>query len=211
MIINPQAPHPEKNAGYMFREIFKDDCYRIRRLPFQPAAFLDIGANVGFFAVYARALFPNAIIRSLEPCAVTAKCLRENVAWLNVEVIEGALGKRGTLFLEAHRDGDGSNLFRLSATGQPVESKPLQEWIEGLPRPLVIKLDCEGGEESILQDPEALKTLATTDHWAMEYHAQLNTIKSPEAAQILHAADPRTITDRRLPATVNLFISNHQP
>lgn len=51
----------------IFNDICARDAYRMKEVPFMPDVVIDIGANVGVFTSYARFIFPNAQIVSVEP------------------------------------------------------------------------------------------------------------------------------------------------
>src|SRR5439155_10543024 len=68
------------------------------------ATILDVGANVGQFALAATARFPNAVIHSFEPVPDVAATLRRNVKGVRAVTVHGiALGAQ-TGSLRFHRN-----------------------------------------------------------------------------------------------------------
>ena len=57
------------NGGYngLYGEVVTEDCYRLKTLGFVPDVIFDLGANIGVFTRYARDMFNNAKIISVEP------------------------------------------------------------------------------------------------------------------------------------------------
>jgi FkbM family methyltransferase len=211
MVINPQAPHPMRNAAQMFREIYTQDCYKMRSVQFNPATIIDIGANIGMFSVYTRALFPSAYIMAIEPCLATYEVLQQNIAWLNICHRRAALGNGERFREHIHQDGDGSNQCRVDGTGEEVASFTLRDFINthGL-EPFILKMDCEGGEASLLKSAEDSALLAKAGHWAMEYHAKIIGVSAFDAFQVFSKADPRTVSDGRLHEDVCMFWSHNK-
>jgi FkbM family methyltransferase len=116
--------------------------------------FVDVGANVGFHAVFAAKL--GARVVAVEPVPWTLELLRANV-WrhgADVEVVEAAASDaRGTVRIEvddAHRSG-----ARIGAEGLEVRVAPLDELVpEGAVD--VLKVDVEGAEPRVLRGAAAI-------------------------------------------------------
>ena len=65
-------------ARFMYDEIFKEDCYGVD-LPEQPLV-IDVGANIGMFAIFIKQRYPDAEVLSFEPMPESASLLRRNIA-----------------------------------------------------------------------------------------------------------------------------------
>lgn len=93
----PKAAAPE--SKFIYREIFDDRCYEQCGIaPSQKGVVLDVGANVGLFALRMKQLAPSCRVYSFEPAPPTNACLRENVELEGVEVLDVALSDRpGTM------------------------------------------------------------------------------------------------------------------
>jgi len=57
----------ERGVKVAFAELIFGDCYGLEKVKIPATTVLDIGANVGIFAVAARKAFPDAVIHSYEP------------------------------------------------------------------------------------------------------------------------------------------------
>jgi len=194
----------------MFREIFMDDCYRLRTVKTEPSAVLDIGANVGFFAVYARALFPYAEILCIEPTPETIGFLIQNTAWLNVKITHLALGNGAPLYPSTHVNGDGSNQCQQTGRGATVPTETLAQLLGRVnPKSVMVKMDCEGGEAYVLRNAADLAQFPKLLHWAMEFHTRMSGMSFQDAHSILLTADSRT-TMGKVSGDVCLFWSNQE-
>lgn len=98
---------PKGSDAVVFRQVFTDRQYELRRLAQWPdidAAFrrvvrdgrtpliIDAGANNGASALWFAREFPSARIVAVEPSAPSAALCRENTFGLDVDVLEMALG-----------------------------------------------------------------------------------------------------------------------
>lgn len=64
--VSVQLPN-EKGVRVAFMELLIADCYGLEQAVLPVRTVLDIGANVGLFALAARNAFPEAVIHSYEP------------------------------------------------------------------------------------------------------------------------------------------------
>jgi FkbM family methyltransferase len=69
----------EREARWVYEEIFQQDCYAGMRLP-DDAFIVDVGANIGLFSYFIRRQLPAARILAFEPMPETAAALRLNAA-----------------------------------------------------------------------------------------------------------------------------------
>jgi FkbM family methyltransferase len=183
----------------MFREIWIEGCYRPRGLSRDAdATIVDIGSNVGVFAIWAAVSFPRARVIAVEPAKELGHWLRSNLArngLENVTVVEtacgGAMGsavlnRRGpgamnTLYA---KDNYGSDFTRGDVT-RVVTLEALFDEL-GIESCDLLKLDCEGAEYEILLNSSA-GLLARIDNIVMEYHVGLNDHTPAELARHLEA------------------------
>lgn len=64
---------------YVYQEIFADRCYLRHGIVLPPeAVIIDIGANIGLFALFARAERPDATVYSFEPSPIAFRALEAN-------------------------------------------------------------------------------------------------------------------------------------
>ncbi|HVW55709.1 MAG TPA: FkbM family methyltransferase [Rhizobiaceae bacterium] len=127
------------------------------------SVFVDIGANVGTYTLWAsRLVGPAGRVVALEPHPRTYAKLRFNILAneaLNIVVLNVAAGnEEGTALLRFDGGGNIGGASLLASEGGasdvsvPITMRPLKTLIEnaGLPRPDVIKVDIEGFEDQAL-------------------------------------------------------------
>jgi FkbM family methyltransferase len=113
---------------------------------------IDAGANIGAASLYFSQLYPNAKFVAIEPDSENAQLARHNLAGLDAQVIEGALGKEiGTMYIN---DVDYSPIaYRVGETGnKAVKSHTIPSIMSEFDSgyfPLILKIDIEGGEHIV--------------------------------------------------------------
>ena len=81
-------------ARFIYDEIFRFGCYDVICLPEQ-SLVIDVGANIGMFALFVKRRYPGAEIMAFEPAPVSAACFRQNIdlhGLDDVSIAEIALG-----------------------------------------------------------------------------------------------------------------------
>jgi len=152
--------------------------------------FVDIGSNVGSYAIWTADL--GAEVIAVEPDQDAVLRLRENVA-LNdfiIEVQQCALaGERGRMSLTSGLDTVNHLLMDASATGQEVEVRTLDDLL-GARAAAGVKVDVEGVERLVLDG--ATRVLA--DHrigvMQLEWNEMSQLVLSEDrapVAEILHS------------------------
>jgi FkbM family methyltransferase len=143
---------------------------------------VDVGANVGQFAVAAAKFFPNVRILSFEPMPASLKKLRENLAGLiNVTIYPIALGATdGTVELRVNSHSHSSSLLPLAECHQAafpeareigtlaVKVSTLDIVLKDveLTSPVMLKLDVQGFEAMTLRGGG--ETLKRMDYVVLE-------------------------------------------
>lgn len=162
---------------YMWKEIVIDDIYGLKKIRERYGdkikSILDIGGNLGIFSVYARELFPNARIISLEALYDTFISLQANTKIYNIESYNIALGDGSTLFLKKCLEHSGANQFIKNNTNNiSIKSMTLQHIFKNLniEEPYIIKMDIEGSEMFLYQDNTCIDILKNCLYFTMEYH-----------------------------------------
>lgn len=166
-----------------FKEIFLEDVYFSgleRSLPEKPT-ILDVGANAGFFTLFAASLFPKASIYSFEPVPENFQLLqrnRERNSHVDISCFPMAVcGNDGEIFLNFELEEN----FTTAATivsGTEAGGKGLTVACVSLATIFqknkievcdLLKLDCEGAEFELLYScpPESI---AKVQRIAMEVH-----------------------------------------
>lgn len=150
-------------CGLVFAGEYDIDCQ------FNRPVILDIGANVGAFAAWAKYRWPSAIIHCYEPIASTFEILEKNMS-TRVDIIchNVAVGER----TESNRlMYYGGNNRGQCGFFQTPEQRKYGEYVNvissaELPKANIIKIDTEGSEVEILaamtQRPEV---------FLLEYHS----------------------------------------
>ena len=157
------------------KELLVGDCYRLchRR---EVRTFFDIGANVGLFSWTARHCFPRARIVAIEAHPANFECLKRNLAGLDVEAHNLALGDGRPLRCSRENKGNGCSQFTAGGKGVEVVSRRLARLFRDFKieqSGTYLKIDCEGGEASLLDTSRAETNkvlLGGVDTMVMELH-----------------------------------------
>ena len=168
---------------HTFKEIFMDECYLAgleRPIP-SGATVIDIGANAGYFTLFAVSRFADARVFSFEPVPVNYAQLERHRNLNSSKRIKcfpkAVAGQAGEISLSF----DSSDSFTTSATifkqaGQQTESIKVpcltlsQVFDENnIKKCDLLKMDCEGAEYDILYNCP-MNYLQRIDQIAMEVH-----------------------------------------
>lgn len=149
-----------------FSKIVIEDCYRLGEVRVAQT-ILDIGSNIGLFALAARRRFPDARIHCYEPNPAIVPYLQSHCAQAKCQVFPAAVGlSEGTVSLRTDNEGTlFSTTVADSSGGIPQVS--FASAVAKLGHVDILKLDCEGAEWEIFED---LATWKSVRCLAMEYH-----------------------------------------
>jgi FkbM family methyltransferase len=138
---------------FVFHEVFLSECYALASDVLENSrTIIDLGANVGLTTLFFAARAPQARFVCVEPDAVNASLLRDNVA---------ALGDRATVVEAAIAPATGRVRFdssaaswggRITAAGNTeVNSLSMPALMDryGISAIDILKVDIEGGEEEL--------------------------------------------------------------
>lgn len=177
--------------GGLYGEVVTGDTYRIRSLKFKPDLVFDIGANIGIFSRYIRNRFPEARIIAMEPDPNNCDMLRRFTDDQNMILLERALGSGSALYHGLTAVNGSGETYLSSGLGYPSEEMAkLAKARNGMEESFIptitlgqllsfyyrdgekalIKIDCEGAENSIWMDRESMDYLRRIDYIAMELH-----------------------------------------
>lgn len=155
---------------------------RLLRQGVAPRTVIDVGANVGQFAVASAKLFPDVRVHSFEPVPGCAAELRKNVSGLEmVTVYPLALGEEaGEARLRVNAYTHASSFLPATRTHReafpgvresgevPVEVSTLDRVFSDveLPGPVLLKLDVQGFEAEVIRG--GTETLKRMDYVVLE-------------------------------------------
>lgn len=171
-VIENQKIYYESKYGLSgFQSLLARDQYLIRENFAFANTIVDVGANVGFFAIATRQIFPNAKIYCLEPIKAIFDCLKKNMLnssktkLFNVAVSDRA----GELKMEY--DPFDTVLAKISTNKGPginVHAVTLDQFIEknSISKIDILKIDTETYEAHVLRG--ATKALSITKYLYIE-------------------------------------------
>jgi FkbM family methyltransferase len=191
---------PSEPLLSLFREVWIDDTYRPARFLASPSTtVVDIGANVGVFAVWAARRLGASRVVAVEPNPMSARALRVNLATNRIpgaSVEEAAVAREeGSATLYRRSAGnDRCTLYQQDAYGSDFEPVGTVRTVtlDGVFRTHevgtcdVLKLDCEGAEYDILAATSA-PVFARIRHIVAEWHVGLNGHQPDELRDLLRA------------------------
>lgn len=168
---------PGTSDWWIFLELFVFKIYqRAHKEIGRSEVIIDIGANVGYFALYANSLNPKAKIHAFEPFPANANQLAKNLSLnknhqviLHVAAVADKAGK-ATLFYTPG-DDSGCSLERQQGQSCPVTTVGINDLLNicGVEKCDLFKIDCEGSELAIFSSiaPDQLARIRSI---IMEYH-----------------------------------------
>jgi FkbM family methyltransferase len=145
----------------IFDEVFIRLSYDLRKVPFTPSVIFDCGAHIGLFTLLAKSTFPEASLIAYEPNPNNADFVRKQILKNKLEVVfnESAISTESKELdfvainslggrLKGHEvDGikvDSAPTYRVKTVDFSVEMKKIR------PQSLLLKMDIEGEERSVL-------------------------------------------------------------
>lgn len=166
-----------RSAVATFKEVFLLEEYEppFRRMAAEAPVVLDVGGNIGYFALYAFLRKPRATVYSFEPVPAHFWLLRQHQAahphfnWTALPVAVADQSGTVDFFYDETHSTDGidpsASLIAPGETGGVgarrlrVQTVGLADWLadRNIARVDLLKLDCEGAEYPILYNlPDAL-------------------------------------------------------
>ena len=148
-------------------DVLLDDCYGLDRLAGANVnRVLDIGGNVGFFALAARNAFPQATIHVYEPSPSVIPFLEHNVGGHDVQVFPEAVGASdGFVAVDEHPHCVLTSVHVVESSS--IRQVGLQTAIDRLGGCDLAKIDCEGAEWDLFRNRGAWPSIKRV---SMEYH-----------------------------------------
>ena len=141
------------------------------------ATVVDIGANVGFFSLLARDLYPDAAIYAIEPLPAAYICLKKNLTDPKDKLYNTAVSdKSGLEYIHAGESSAFSSVTKIPQPGDiKVPATTLDEFCvqQNINRIDLLKIDTESFEASVLMSAE--ETLTKTRYLHLEISIENNT------------------------------------
>lgn len=173
-----------KRLHHEFKEIFMENAYAVgikKKIKDNPV-IIDIGANVGFFTLFAASKYPHCTIYSYEPIYSNFRQLIKNRELNGRERIncfnKAVCGHNGTIKITF----DAADAFTTSATITDINKDSLDVPCLTLSEIFrendidhcdLLKIDCEGAEYDVLYNTPAA-VLRRIDQMAIEVHTGKN-------------------------------------
>jgi FkbM family methyltransferase len=160
VVWGPNKSHHGGRAIFLFRDLYEQELKSLGMFLHPGDVFVDVGANVGCYAVKAaKEVGQNGIVVAVEPSAATSAYLVESARRGRLENLRvrtyclGGNTANSTFYLSS----DGPTSYSLVRPDVPTECisvftvslDDLCSW-EGLQRLDYLKIDAEGAEEAIL-------------------------------------------------------------
>ncbi len=177
------------NGGYLglVGEVVTHDCYKIKELDFIPDVVLDLGGNVGVFARFAREMFPEALIVSVEPHPENQETFKKFTNDKNILLLEKAIGT-GTIWHDSGAVNGSGEVYLSAGLGYPenemdtipgkldryeiptiMPDELIKKYVKKGQKVLV-KIDIEGNEHTIFTHEASMSALRKMDYVCMEVH-----------------------------------------
>ena len=151
------------------------DEYGLGSCPTEPATILDIGANIGLFALAARGRFPQAAIHCYEPNPRALAYLTANAQAGRITVYSEAVGaENGRVRIIDTSDSNQATTIDVAGDAIPGDGIPkvaFEVAVKRLGNVDLLKLDCEGAEWELFLAREAWRKVREL---RMEYHLTNN-------------------------------------
>lgn len=149
------------------RDVLGGDEYDLESLRLPPdAVVVDLGGNIGTFAMEVRRVYPTAKVISYEPHPENCKMFRTNAPFATL-ISKAAAGKTGVVQLEDNENFVGLRVIEKG--GITVGSESLDDILKDISHVDLLKIDIEGSEYALL-NAASPKTLEKVQRILMETH-----------------------------------------
>ncbi len=167
---------------FVFFHVFIAGGYQVlidslNRKSFAPAVIIDVGANVGYFSLIMKLIFPDAKILCVEPAPSNFDQLKKNLmdAGNEIQFVNAALATSNQkLWLKNAQAGEWAFQFSddLVLSTAACEGTDFSSLIlnAGIERIDLLKIDIEGMEARLFGDASFLSELGKVTILAMEIH-----------------------------------------
>lgn len=141
---------------FIARELLVQDDYRMRQMTWRPATFVDVGAHCGYAALLAKRLWPACNVVCVEPIEENAAVCRRNCPAAEV-IVAACTYDPEPIRISVRLAGEHTGGSFVSTNGDRLVRRiTLEELLLRAQGDTLLKLDCEGGEFSILEHATCL-------------------------------------------------------
>jgi len=159
----------ERGVRVAFSELLFGDCYGLEKVKPPIKTVLDIGANVGIFALAARQAFPDAVIHSYEPNPHLELYLKTQAEAAQSRYFMEAV-EAEDCHVSLDLDEDSVNTTSKIDESSTLPAIAFRKAVSRLGGSVdFAKIDCEGAEWRLWQDHAAWQTVK---YLSSEYHIQ---------------------------------------
>lgn len=165
----PISSPTEHGATNDFLTCFIEDDYGLSAVGFPVQTIADIGANIGFFSMAARAYYPGAKIHAYEPNPRVLEHSLKNAATAEFNLFAEAVGATaGYVAIDDSGDSNQARTIPGAGSRSQIPQVSLSTVVERLGGRIdLAKIDCEGAEWELFSDSPAW---AGIKNIRMEYH-----------------------------------------
>jgi FkbM family methyltransferase len=194
----------EDQPLYLFREIFENRVYTRNGFyrPKRGDVVVDIGANIGFFALLIQSMAPGSTVHCFEPAASARERLMRNVRANNLQpsVIVHPLGvsdHNGYAALSGHANSGQRSLAKIDGSNNHAESVAIVDLATALAMTeaddiALLKIDIEGSEIELMRGSQ-IGDWSSVRRVAMEFHGSIRPGCREEMADALRERGFRNI------------------
>jgi FkbM family methyltransferase len=198
----------------ILKQIFVEDEYAPLRHLSEPKCIVDCGANVGFSSLYFARAYPSARIIAIEPDAGNAAVFQRNLSLYSdrVELIQSALWSRAARLVVQHAPVT----FEAAITVREAHDQEREDFMAidipsildrfKLPAIDLLKIDIEGAESELFEEPLCHTWLPRVRNIAIEIHNETAKSRFFAAMQQYHC---ETIESGELTICRNIRSGSH--
>lgn len=199
---------PGTSDQWVIKEVFEEEVYKLD-LPEPPRVIVDIGANIGCSSIYFAKMWPEAKIYAFEPQRENYEIMLLNTSpYRNIFRFRHAISNfngQANLYAAAEAHKHGYSLLERDSPKELVDVCTLSSWrrLAGIHYIDLLKIDCEGVENKIIQNMAEHHELALVGAIIGEIHGAENLpllhtlrdvgfqVTAPDDEQIFSALAPR--------------------
>lgn len=191
-----------KNELFRIKKIFSRHDYAIPKdfLINKTLIVVDVGANVGLFALYMKLIRPESIIHCFEPVPTTLELLQTNIGYMSdFHIYPFGLSncnQKVAMALHPFNTGQNSIKFTFPQSEQKIEIS-LCDAAETMERIQlhtidILKIDTEGCEVEILESMQSM--LDGVGMVIVEYHSNKDRRRIDQLLSQFHLIDAKVVT-----------------